>query len=152
MITQSIDRLQFLCDTIPSLLMDLEEHNFSAKSSPEKWSKKEIIGHLIDSATNNHHRFVRGQFEEIPKITYDQNQWNTNNHYQQIDRLQIISFWASYNKQLLALIKLLPKEKLQRIVNTGGEKTHTLVFFNRGLCSTFRTSSKAGSTVLMLSY
>ncbi len=47
----------------------------SIKLFPNKWSKKEIIGHLINSATNNHQRFVRCQFETIPKIVYDQNKW-----------------------------------------------------------------------------
>lgn len=60
MIEKSIARLQFLCDTIPDLLTEIDELTFNEKILPEKWSKKEIIGHLIDSATNNHHRFVRG--------------------------------------------------------------------------------------------
>ncbi len=68
---QSIKRLQFLCEKIPPLLTELDEQTFSFKATSEKWSKKEIIGHLIDSATNNHQRFVRGQFEETPKIIYD---------------------------------------------------------------------------------
>jgi hypothetical protein len=45
----------------------------AAKQSPTKWSKKEILGHLIVSSTNNHHRFVPGQFENNPEISYDQN-------------------------------------------------------------------------------
>eukprot|EP01133_Synstelium_polycarpum_P018585 gene18585-22237_t len=101
---------------------------FSIKTSPEKWSKKEIIGHLIDSATNNHHRFVRGQFEETPVITYDQNKWNENNYYQLIDGAQIISFWEAYNKQLLELIKHFPKEKLNNTIHTGGKNNPTIGF------------------------
>jgi hypothetical protein len=56
-----------------ALLNAIEEPAFSLKQSPARWSQKEIIGHLIDSATNNHHRFVRGQFEDSPVIAYDQN-------------------------------------------------------------------------------
>lgn len=118
MIKTSIDRLQFLCDTIPGLLLAIDEQNFSAKSNPEKWSKKEIIGHLIDSAANNHQRFVRGQFEVEPKITYDQNNWNKCSFHQQIDCKQIISFWTTYNKQLLEIIKRIPSDKLQNKVQT----------------------------------
>ena len=63
MIDNAIKRLEYLCDVIPQLLATIDAQSFSLKSNPDKWSKKEIIGHLIDSATNNHQRFVRGQFE-----------------------------------------------------------------------------------------
>ena len=45
------------------------------KPNPDKWSKKEIIGHLIDSATNNLHRFVRCTYEQEFKLIYAQNEW-----------------------------------------------------------------------------
>src|SRR6478752_1404587 len=103
MIEQSIQRLALLCETIPPLLHEIGDPEFSSKPSPRKWSKKETIGHLIDSATNNHHRFIRGQYEDIPYVNYDTDAWNSCGHYDQIDGGQIISFWTLYNKQLLAL-------------------------------------------------
>ena len=84
-----------------------------------KWSKKEVLGHLIDSATNNHRRLVQSQFEVAPLIAYDQNNWNKYNFYNQISSKQLISFWTIYNQQLVELIKLLPKESLLRECNTG---------------------------------
>ena len=107
--------------------MNIDENNFSEKIRPEKWSKKEIIGHLIDSATNNHQRFVLGQFEDKPNIVYDQNNWNKYNFYQQIDKEQIIDFWTIYNKQILELIKIIPNENLQRECFVG-EKSLTIEF------------------------
>lgn len=86
MITNAINRLEYLCNIIPDLLTNIDDKTFDEKTNPEKWSKKEIIGHLIDSTTNNHQRFVRTQFEDKPKIVYDQNKWNYHNFYQQIDR------------------------------------------------------------------
>ena len=68
-------------------------------------------------ATNNHQRFVRGQFEDKPKIVYDQNKWNRYSFYQQIDLKQIITFWTVYNRQLLQLVRHIPKENLQQIVS-----------------------------------
>ena len=127
MITDAIDRLKYLCKIIPELLMNIDENNFSEKIRPEKWSKKEIIGHLIDSATNNHQRFVLGQFEDKPNIVYDQNNWNKYNFYQQIDKEQIIDFWTIYNKQILELIKIIPNENLQRECFVG-EKSLTIEF------------------------
>lgn len=92
MILQSTERLRVLCETIPTQLSDIEIHEFSDKPAPVQWSKKEILGHLIDSATNNHQRFVRGQFEHIPTIVYAQNNWNRYNYYQQMEGKQLIDF------------------------------------------------------------
>lgn len=128
MTVQSIQRLQCLCDIIPQLLNEIDDHIFSLKPGVGKWSKKEIIGHLIDSAVANHQRFVRGQFEDVPKIGYDQNNCNTFNYYQQINGKQIISFWTTYNKQLLELIKLIPETALERRCFAGGEQNVTLAF------------------------
>jgi len=128
MITASIERLRFLCDVIPPLLADMDEAMLTEQPAPGKWSKKQIIGHLIDSACNNHHRWVRGQFEVTPCISYDQDQWNRHNYYQEMNSRQIIAFWAAYNRQLLALISLMPAEKLTNQVLTGGDQPATIAF------------------------
>ncbi len=128
MTKESISRLQFLIDTIPSLLTEIEEMKFSEKQNLEKWSKKEILGHLIDSATNNHQRFVRCQFENIPKIVYDQNNWNKFNFYQQIDKRQIIEFWTIYNKQLVQLMKNISNENLLKECKTSDDKNYTIEY------------------------
>lgn len=127
MIRDSIDRLEYLCNTIPDLLAGIDETTFNEKTNPEKWSKKEIIGHLIDSATNNHQRFVRTQFEDKPTIVYDQNKWNEHNFYQQLDKQQVIEFWTTYNKHLLELIRRIPSDKLQFECYVG-DKLLTLDF------------------------
>jgi len=128
MIEFAIKRLEYLCDTIPQLLTEMDEQTFSVKPKPNKWSKKEIVGHLIDSATNNHQRFVRGQFEDVPKIVYDQNRWNEFNFYQKMDGQQIISFWTIYNRQLVELIKNIPEENLSKECKSGDDKNLTLDF------------------------
>lgn len=128
MINQSIPRLEFLIKTIPSKLESIGEPEFSEKSSPAKWSKKEIIGHLIDSATNNHHRIIRAQIEHIPTITYDQNKWNELNGYQHQNGHQIIALWTAYNQHILQVIKSLSVEQLTLKVNTGGGLSVTLEY------------------------
>jgi hypothetical protein len=121
MISSAIERMQALCDEIPALLLTIDEAAFSHKPAPGKWSKKEIIGHLIDSAANNHHRFVRGQFDDVPRITYDQDAWNAHNYYQQMDGRHVITFWEHYNRHLLEIIRHIPEHLLSRRVETGGE-------------------------------
>lgn len=122
----SIQRLQFLCTIVPDLLLQFNEQELTYKPSLNKWSKKEIIGHLIDSATNNHQRFIRAQFENIPLITYDQNNWNSNSYYNQHNSSQLISFWTTYNYHLIEIIKNMPADKLEKECNTGDEHNHTL--------------------------
>ena len=119
MIENVINRLNFLIDKTPSLLIQISEDKLSEKPARNKWSKKEIIGHLVDSATNNHHRFVRAQFETNPEICYNQNEWNKCSYYQQIDSKQIILFWTVYNRQLIEIIKRIPKENLKRQIKVG---------------------------------
>ena len=109
MIEKALNRLEYIITLTPKMLTEISEENMSTKPSPKKWSKKEIIGHLIDSATNNHQRFVRGQFENIPEISYEQNNWNEFSFYNQIESKQIISFWTIYNKQIIEIIKRIPK-------------------------------------------
>lgn len=120
MLTASILRLQYLCDTIPGLLLAIPEKEFSRKPDPDQWSKKEIIGHLIDSATNNHQRFVRGQFEDAPSIMYHQDYWNSYSRYQDMDAAHVIGFWAMYNRHLVELVKRIPDDLLLRNCVTEG--------------------------------
>jgi hypothetical protein len=127
MIEKAISRLSYIIDKVPNILTEIDEDTMSAKPLPNKWSKKEILGHLIDSATNNHQRFIRGQFELNPEICYDQNKWNEFGFYQEIDSKQIINFWTIYNKQLIEIIKRIPAENLTRQIKIG-ENLLTLEF------------------------
>ena len=123
MLKTTIDRLTYLLDTIPTLLNNITESDFSLKPAPDKWSKKEIIGHLIDSAANNHQRFVRGQFEEEPLITYNQDNWNMYSFHQQNSQEAIIRFWEMYNRQILFIIQRIQPEQLRRSCRTPDAKT-----------------------------
>jgi hypothetical protein len=119
MVSISIQRLQYLLEHIPALLTNIREEEFSFKPSPEKWSKKEILGHLIDSAANNHQRFIRVQFEELPTIRYNQNEWNALSHYNEKNSTELIQFWILYNQHLVHIIQQMPDENLKRMCNSG---------------------------------
>jgi hypothetical protein len=128
MIKDSINRMQYLCDTIPALLLNIEEEEFSRKPAPNKWSKKEILGHLIDSAANNHQRFVRVQFEDVPLIKYDQDNWTRHSFHQNISGKKVIEFWVVHNKYLVEILKNIPETALSRKCNWGKENPVTLEF------------------------
>lgn len=115
-----------LLDTIPSQLRSLSEEEFSLIPAPGKWSKKQIIGHLIDSATNNHHRFVRAQFDDKPKILYDQELWNQHSYYQDMSQEHIISFWEKYNRHIVELMKRLPAEMFEKECTMSDGRGYTI--------------------------
>ena len=125
---KSIDRLEELIKIIPDKLNEIDEFDFSYKPNPEKWSKKEILGHLIDSATNNHQRFIRTQFEKLPKIWYDQNNWVEKNNYQSIDKKILIDFWTIYNKHIIHIAKNIQTDKLKNICEMKDNTKLTIEF------------------------
>jgi hypothetical protein len=127
MIEKAIHRLNIIIDKVPQILREISEDEISIKPSPNKWSKKEVLGHLIDSATNNHQRFIRGQFELTPEIRYDQNKWIEFSFYQEIESKQIINFWTVYNQQLVEIIKRIPSDNLTKQIRVG-ENLVTLEF------------------------
>ncbi len=128
MIENAIQRLEKIIREVPRKLLQISKEDFEAKPNPLKWSKKEILGHLINSAANNHQRFIRARYEEIPSIKYNQDKWNALHGYQELDLTHLIQFWTIYNQHMLEVIKRIPKSDLQKLCNTGGEENHTLVF------------------------
>jgi DinB superfamily len=96
-----------------SHLSAISDDAASKKPAPDKWSKKEILGHLIDSAANNHQRFVRLQLEpEISLPGYDQDNWVRLNRYQQAPWSEIIILWSAYNRHLATVIESLDEATL----------------------------------------
>jgi len=93
------------------------------------WSRKQVLGHLIDSASNNHQRFVRAALQpslEFPG--YDQEGNVRIQVPQEADWLLLVSLWASYNRYLAHIIARLPASKLETICRIGDGEPHTLSF------------------------
>ncbi len=88
------------------ILMIKNQNISEVKLGPDKWTLKEIVGHLIDSASNNHQRFVRLQIDR--KITlpgYDAEEWVSLSNIQNLDYSFVVGFWKIYNKFLINLIQ-----------------------------------------------
>lgn len=105
-------------------LNQLDEEQSSVKPSPGKWSKKEIIGHLIDSAQNNIRRFIVAQYEENPLIIYKQDNWVRINDYQSYSLKELIQLWYLLNKQICFILNHSSEEMLQRTCQT--ESLHSI--------------------------
>lgn len=93
--------------------MAIEE--MQSRPGNNKWSKKEILGHLIDSAYNNHLRFLRaGAQEDLIFDGYNQNEWVIKNNYQQRAVNNILDTWTTVNQHLGYLLEQLPEPLLSR--------------------------------------
>ena len=112
-------QLETIIDTYLSQLSSVNEDDFTFKPSPAKWSKKELIGHLIDSAQNNARRFIVAQYEDDPTILYNQDKWVAINNYQQWDTKDLVQLWYLLNKQIISVLTNIPGEVNQRICNTS---------------------------------
>jgi DinB superfamily len=79
-----------------------------------KWSRKEIVGHLIDSAANNHARFVRAQFtSELKFPEYDGDQWVAAQRYNEEPWDRLVNLWKLYNLHMSHLIEAVPEATRQ---------------------------------------
>lgn len=122
-------RLEEILNSTASKLLQFTEEQASKKPASGKWSKKEMIGHLVDSASNNHQRFVRLQLGNgITLPNYEPDNWVSLQNYQAINWIDLVKFWLIYNKHLLHVLKNVDENKLGNSATLEG-KTITLQFF-----------------------
>lgn len=104
-------------------LLSLDETQAATRPKPDKWSPKEIVGHLIDSAANNHQRFVRAQLgvRDLQPYRYAQDHWVSVQQYQSADWQSLVSLWYFYNVHLARLIAALKAEFLDNHLDVWDE-------------------------------
>jgi len=111
MITDTTKQLKQTIDDI--LNRDIAAIDWATKPAPDKWSKKQIIGHLIDSAQVNLQRFVRCTYEENFKLTYEQVEWVDAAHYQEANVNELLGLWNLLNLQIIRVLENYPIHRLQ---------------------------------------
>ncbi len=106
-----LDDFRRTIETAAERLLGISEQESQTPRAEGKWSPKEIVGHLIDSAANNHQRFVRSQFsDELVFSGYQQEEWVRVQGYNQEPWQQLVQLWKHYNLHLLHLMSLTPEE------------------------------------------
>jgi hypothetical protein len=114
------DTILQLNEAIDSLIFaDTRSMNWTDRPAPDRWSKKEIIGHLIDSAQINLQRFVRCTYEENFKLIYEQVEWVKAGRYQEVDIHDLFGLWEQLNGQIIHVLKKYPADRLQAKCDTG---------------------------------
>jgi ribosomal protein S18 acetylase RimI-like enzyme len=92
-----------------------------------KWSAKEVLGHLIDSAINNNVRIIRSQQISLLEIPgYDQEFWTKGQAWQFMDWQEIITLWISMNAHLALTIRTIPTDALQNRIRVNENEPVTL--------------------------
>src|SRR5665647_3327096 len=116
---QTIQQLQSIIDNYSIQLKSVHEDEWEYKPNPAKWGKKEILGHLIDSAQNNIRRFIVAQYEDNPKITYAQDTWVAAANYQNYVTKDLIGLWVLLNKHICMILQNIPPGAEERLAETS---------------------------------
>jgi hypothetical protein len=125
----AVELLKHLIETEPSQLAELSDATAALTPSPEKWSPKQELGHLLDSAANNHQRIVRTLLEEQPAMPgYQQQRWVQVHRYQQRDWRELIDTWTALNRQLLVAADSVGDSDWMRTCTIANSEPLTLKF------------------------
>jgi len=126
---ESLRVLRQLIARLPDRLSALPVETVEYKPAPNTWSVKEELGHLLDSAANNHQRIVRTQLEEKPAMPgYDGDDWVVLHRYQQRAWETLIGLWAALNRQLLAAAEAVSDSAWSRTCTIADSAPLTLKF------------------------
>jgi hypothetical protein len=118
------NQLEELVNEYAPLIKAISPDNMNHKPAPNKWSKKEIIGHLVDSALTNSRRFIVAQYEEAPLIVYAQDEWVIASAYQDYNSDDLIQLWILLNKHIYKILTKMPEHLWSRTCRT--QELHTL--------------------------
>ncbi len=121
-----ISRLEKHLDDVPARIKSFSANELLKKPAPGKWSKKEIMGHLVDSAIYNIIRFTQAQYQPSPYVVegYAQDDLVAVNDYQNLPLEHILETWKCLNRHIIFILSNLSKEKREiAIVRRGEPKT-----------------------------
>jgi hypothetical protein len=96
-------------------LLALSDAEAGTRPSPGKWSPKEIVGHLVDSASNNHGRFVRAQLQDDMTFSgYEQDDWVRVQDYQERRWADLVLLWQAFNHHIAHVMAATGAEALAK--------------------------------------
>ena len=109
------ERLTAIVDSGAAELLKIPDDTASRPRGPGKWSPKQIVGHLIDSAVNNHSRFVRAQLQDdLVFPGYDQDGWVRVQRYDERSWPETVRAWHTFNIQIAAVMGATPEQEFSR--------------------------------------
>jgi DinB family protein len=125
----TFDRFAAVLTAANARLRILSPDAAASHPQPGAWSKQEELGHLIDSAVNNHARIIRVQQESAPALLgYQQDAWVERQGYNDRDWRELIELWSALNRHMLAATARIPSAALARTCTIAGSQPMTLEF------------------------
>ena len=125
----TVEQLRKLIQVVPGRLAALAKEKVESKPDSARWSPKEELGHLLDSAVNNHQRIVRAQMEDKLMLPgYEQNKWVAIHGYHERDWQELISLWHAINRQLLRAAESVHGAAWSHTLRVGSSEPMTLEF------------------------
>lgn len=126
------DELSALVGSVTGGLRELSGSDVKSPRSAGGWSEMEILGHLVDSAANNHQRFVRAQHvATLEYPSYDQEAWVASQRYADADWSNLVELWLAYNRHLAHVLSVMPPEQLDTPVRVDWYGEPTLIPLSR---------------------
>ena len=105
-------RLREAVERAAPRLLAMSDADTGRASGDDKWSPREVIGHLVDSAANNHQRFVRGQLQDdLVFLGYAQDDWVRVQDYAHAPWADLVALWRLYNLHLARVMELAPADR-----------------------------------------
>jgi hypothetical protein len=106
-----IDELTTTVHATAARLRRVPDADAARPPAPGKWSAKQVIGHLIDSVSHNHLRFVRARWQDdLVFVPYDQDAWVSAQAYESATWPELVDLWVSYNAHLARVMRLVPDD------------------------------------------
>jgi len=125
--TRTAERLREAVNRATAELLHFSDSDAGRVPAPGKWSKKEILGHLIDSAANNHARFVRAQSSpDLMFDGYEQDEWVRVQRYRERPWKDLVELWRCYNDHIAFVIDRTDEAALTR--PRGRHSLETMAF------------------------
>lgn len=123
-------RLHEAVDEALQLFQGVDETRTTRTPREGGWCARQVIGHLIDSACNNHRRFVLGQSADLVKYDgYDQDVWVARQCYEKVPWRELVTLWTAYNRHLANVMSCIPAEAAARqALGPEGDAPVTLAF------------------------
>lgn len=126
-VAAAMQLLETLLSSIPAGYRKLSQEALLTPPAPGKWSRQEVLGHLIDSAINNLKRFTDIQLTEEPYRvqTYMQDGLVAVNHYQELPLAHLLNLWEAVNRQIILVVNRISADKLACELEPQYEQTGT---------------------------
>lgn len=127
-LAQAAAQLESILDEAPTTLGRLTETEAAAPRPGGGWTRKQILGHLIDSAGVNLQRFLHGQLQSGISFRYPQDEFVELNAYAERPFSELLTLWIALNRQLLHVVQRIPADQLDNLCGQGDGEDWTLRF------------------------